>query len=227
MPKHESDHPSAEDTPRSYDVVAERYAQEFGDELAVKPVDRALYALFAELVHDLEPGGTVGDVGCGPGHVAAHLAGLGLDVVGVDVSPGMISVARRRYPDLRFEVGTFTDLPADDGEWAGAVAPYSLIHLDREGRRAAAFELARAVRGWLLVAFHVSDAETPMRAVRHHNEWWGHEVNLDFHFLDPDEVTADLGAAGFSVVSRTDREPWDEVEHPSRRSYLLARHVVD
>ena len=54
-------------------------------------------------------------------------------------------------------------------------------------------------------------------------EWWGHEVGLDFHFLDPAEVAGDLAAAGFTLVSRTDREPWPGVEHPSRRSYLLAR----
>ena len=43
------------------------------------------------------------------------------------------------------------------------------------------------------------------------------------HFLDPAEVAADMVAAGFAVISRTDREPWPEVEHASRRSFLLAR----
>jgi SAM-dependent methyltransferase len=205
----------ADETARSYDAVADRYAREFGGELAGKPVDRALYAMFAELVRAVDPRDTVADVGCGPGHVTAHLAGLELQVVGVDASPGMIAVARGSHPGLRFEVGTFAALPVRDGEWAGAVAPYSIIHLD----------LARAIRtgGWLLVAFHVSDAEREAGAVRHVTEWWGHEVSLDFHFLDPAEVAGDLAAAGFTLVSRTDREPWPGVEHPSRRSYLLAR----
>ncbi|MGH8823822.1 MAG: class I SAM-dependent DNA methyltransferase [Jiangellaceae bacterium] len=212
-------------TQRSYDAVADRYAREFGDELADKPVDRALYAMFAELVQALHPTAAVADVGCGPGHVTAHLAELGLEVVGVDASPGMIAVACRSHPGLRFEVGTFAALPANDGELSGAVAPYSIIHLDRDGRRAAAAELGRVIRprGWLLVAFHVSDAEHPVGTVRHLAEWWGHEVSLDFHFLDPTEVAADLAAAGFTLVSRTDREPWPGVEHPSRRSYLLLR----
>jgi SAM-dependent methyltransferase len=215
----------ADETARSYDAVADRYAREFGGELAGKPVDRALYAMFAELVRAVEPRATVADVGCGPGHVTAHLAGLELQVVGVDASPGMIAVARRAHPGLRFEVGAFAALPVRDGGWAGAVAPYSIIHLDRGGRIAAATELARAIRtgGWLLVAFHVSDAERTAGAVRHVTEWWGHEVGLDFHFLDPAEVARDLAAAGFTLVSRTDREPWPGVEHPSRRSYLLAR----
>jgi ubiquinone/menaquinone biosynthesis C-methylase UbiE len=209
-------------TRRSYDAVAEQYARQIGHELAGKPVDRALYALFAELVGT---GATVADVGCGPGHVADHLASLGLTVLGVDASPGMINVARRLYSKPRFEVGTFATLPADDGTWAGAIVPYSIIHLDRAERRAAAVELARAIRpgGWLLVAFHIDDAENVAGSVAHLTEWWGSEVDLDFHFLDPVEVSTDLADAGFTLMSRTDRQPWPGVEHQSRRSYLLAR----
>jgi SAM-dependent methyltransferase len=210
----------------SYDAVAERYAEEIGEELIGKPVDRALYRCFAELVRELSGAGRpVGDVGCGPGHVCRYLAGLGLPVVGVDVSPGMVAVASRRHPHLRFEVGSFDRLPASDGEWAGAVAPYSIIHLDRPGRRVAFAELARTVAagGWLLVCFHVADAESGPGQVRRLTDWWGTAVELDVYFLEPAEVAADLDAAGFAVMSRTDREPWPSVEHQSRRSFLLAQ----
>lgn len=214
----------AESTARSYDAVARQYAEQIADELAGKPVDRALYAMFAELVGT---GAKVADVGCGPGHIADHLTGLGLDVLGVDASAGMIGVARQRYPAPRFAVGTFAHLPAATGEWAGAVVPYSIIHLDRQARRDAAVELARAIRpgGWLLVGFHVADAEHPTGSIAHVAHWWDTEVDLDFHFLDPAQVAADLAAAGFRLMSRTDREPWPGVEHPSRRSYLLARRT--
>ncbi len=206
---------------KSYDAVARRYAAEIGGELAAKPVDRALYQLFAELVG----AGTVGDVGCGPGHVAAYLAGLGLTPVGVDPSPGMIEVARERYPELDFALGSFAELPVADGGWAGAVAPYSIIHVAEPDRPAAWAELARAIRpgGWLLVAFHIEDADRPAGSTHHLTEWWGHEVDLDFHFLDPARITAELTEGRFALVSRTDREPWPDVEQPSRRSYLLAR----
>jgi SAM-dependent methyltransferase len=210
----------------SYDALAERYAEEIGDELIGKPVDRALYGCFAELVRELSGAGRpVGDVGCGPGHVSRYLAGLGLPVVGVDISPGMVRVARLRHPHLRFEVGALAGLPAGDGEWAGAVAPYSIIHLDRDGRRAGFAELARAVAagGWLLVSFHVSDGEADAGQVRRLTSFWDTPVELDLHFLDPTEVATDLGAANFTVMSRTDREPWPDVEHQSRRSHLLAR----
>jgi SAM-dependent methyltransferase len=209
----------------SYSAVAGRYAEELGDELATKPIDRALYAAFAELVGEVARADRpVADVGCGPGHVTAHLAERGLPTLGIDAAPGMIEVARRRYPELPFLVGVFDKLPVADGGWAGVVAAYSLIHLDRDGRRRAFAELHRAIAagGWLLAGFHVSDAEHPTGAVERVRSWWNIDVDLEFRFLDPVEASADLAAAGFTVMCRTDREPWPGVEHPSRRSYLLA-----
>ena len=59
---------------RSYDSVAEVYAAGFRDELAAKPLDRALLACLAE---QAEHGAPIADLGCGPGHVAAWLTGRG------------------------------------------------------------------------------------------------------------------------------------------------------
>jgi ubiquinone/menaquinone biosynthesis C-methylase UbiE len=206
----------------SYSRVARRYAEEIGTELPGKPVDRALYGLFADLVG---PGAVVGDVGCGPGHITRHLADLGLRPAGVDASPGMIEVARERYPELPFTVGTFAELPVADGAWAGAVAPYSIIHLDADGRRTAFASLRRVIvaGGWLLVAFHISEDGYASGESMHVEQWWGESVDVTFHFLDPAVVAAELAGAGFTILARTDREPWPGVEAPSRRSYLLAR----
>jgi predicted TPR repeat methyltransferase len=41
---------------------------------------------------------SAGSLGCGPGHVGAHLRELGLDGFGVDLSPGMVAEARDRHP---------------------------------------------------------------------------------------------------------------------------------
>ena len=66
-------------------------------------------------------------------------------------------------------------LPVDDGGWAGAVAPYSIIHVPVEARSAAWTELARVIRpgGWLLVAFHIETADRPPGSTGHVAEWWG------------------------------------------------------
>lgn len=49
------------------------------------------------------------DLGCGNGALAGILAQSGHRVVGVDVSPDGIEIARRRYPGLDFRVGSVYD----------------------------------------------------------------------------------------------------------------------
>lgn len=116
------------ETRAAYDTVAVDYARLIPD-VVEGPLDRGMLAAFAELVG---PGRPVLEVGCGTGRITAHLRGLGLDVAGVDLSPGMVEVARRRYPELRFEVGSMAELAAPDGGLAGLVAWYSIIQLPPE-----------------------------------------------------------------------------------------------
>jgi ubiquinone/menaquinone biosynthesis C-methylase UbiE len=212
----------------SYDRVAKRYAEEIAGELAGKPVDRALLRCVHELVQELEEvtgEASVADLGCGPGHIAAHLAAQGLPVIGIDISPAMIDVGTRRYPEVGFRVGSLTTLPATDGEFAAAVALYSIIHLRPEDRALAFAEMYRVIRGggWLLVGFHASPPEGQQGDIMHADEWWGERVDLDFYYLDPAGIEAGLTAAGFTVMARTDRQPWPGVELQSQRCYLLCR----
>ncbi|SDD49362.1 Methyltransferase domain-containing protein [Geodermatophilus telluris] len=133
-------------TRAAYDAVAHDYADLPRDELAGKPLDRALLAVLAEQVQR-RGGGPVGDLGCGTGRVAAHLAGLGLDVVGVDLSPAMLRVARRDSPGLPLAVGTLAALPLADGVLAGALAWYSVIHTPPALLSGVCAELRRVLAG--------------------------------------------------------------------------------
>lgn len=204
----------------SYDTVAATYAELFGDELAGKPLDRALLAAFAETVR-----GPVADVGCGPGHVTRYLAARHPDVVGIDLSPRMVEIAREHAPQLPFTAASMLALPVPAAAWAGAVAMYSVIHLNPAERTRAWDEFARVVRpgGHLLVAFHVNDPDTAIGASRHLTSWFDEAVDVDVQFLDPDAVERELTGAGFAIAARLDRLPDSAVEHPSRRCYLLAR----
>jgi SAM-dependent methyltransferase len=205
----------------TYDAIAGAYHRQFGDELDGKPLDRALLMGFVELVG----AGTIADVGCGPGHVTRFLAKQHPDVVGVDLSPGMIGVARDRAPELSFIVGSMLCLPATDAVWAGAVALYSIIHLTADERATACRELARVIYpgGWLLIAFHVDSPEFATGEFNHLTSWFGESVELDGYFLEPTDVVAQLEAAGFVLMAKVERQPAPEVEYPSRRCYLLAQ----
>lgn len=208
----------------SYDAVAKQYAEEIGDELNYKPVDRA----WLGCVVDLAAGGIIADVGCGPGHVAAYLAAQGARVVGIDISPGMIEVASSRYPMIDFEVGSLLSLPVEDSRWSAAVCAYSILHLAPRERPVAFAELARAIEpdGWLLLSFHIDDSEHESGQVEHLTRWWNEAVDLDFHYLDPDVIAEELERNGFTVMAITRRRPWPAGEHPSRRCHLLAQRTI-
>ncbi|MGW0562531.1 class I SAM-dependent DNA methyltransferase [Streptomyces sp. NPDC003016] len=200
---------------RSYDTVAEEYAARLHDELAGKPLDRALPA---SLLEQTEPGTAIADLGCGPGHVAAWLAGKGARTVGIDQSAGMVEAGRRRFAQVGFRKGDLLELPAEDGEFGSAVAFCTIIHLAPGDLRRAFEEAGRVLRpsGLLLLSFHIGEE------VRHLDEWWGHAVDVDFRFLEPAHVIGLLEAAGFTVEMHMERTHYaHEVE--TRRAYLLAR----
>ncbi|KUI28022.1 hypothetical protein AU196_05575 [Mycobacterium sp. IS-1742] len=205
----------------AYDAVAAAYDAALADELDAKPLDRALLTAFV----DLTGPGLICDIGCGPGHITRFLAQRHAEVLGLDLSPAMIDIARRRAPGLSFTVGSMLNLTVADNAWAGAVALYSIIHLAPSERSAACHEFARVLRpgGWLMLAFHVDSPEFAAGAVNHLTSWFGQRVELDGYFLEPDDVVAQLVAAGFTVRARLEREPLDGVEYPSRRCYLLAQ----
>ena len=90
--------PQRNDTQDSYDRIADEYARQIYGELAGKPLDREVLDRFAAR---LRGRGVVCDIGCGPGQIGRYLADRGLDVVGVDLSPGMLAQAAALNPDGR------------------------------------------------------------------------------------------------------------------------------
>ena len=200
----------------AYDTVAQDYADLLRDHLAGSEFDRAMLGVFAEQVAR-RAGGPVGDLGCGPGRIAGYLAGLGLEVVGVDLSPGMIEVARREHPAVRFEVGTMAALPFADGALAGALAWYSVIHTPEERQGELYAEFARVVRpgGILLLAFQVGED------VVHLTHAYGHDLDLHTRRQHPDRVEERLVEAGFTVTAQLIRQAVPPEKSP--QGYVLAR----
>jgi SAM-dependent methyltransferase len=201
---------------RAYDSVAAEYARRFSGELAHKPLDREILRRFADGVR---PGGTVYDLGCGPGQTTAFLHSLGVPVRGLDLSPGLLEHARRLNPEIPFDEGDMLALPYPDRSAAGVLAFYSIVHFSLPELQAALAGMHRVLEpgGRLLLAFHVGEERV------HVEELLGEPVSLDFSFFMPDAVRSGLIEAGFAEVETVTREPYPDVEYPSRRAYLLAR----
>jgi len=131
----------------------------------------------------------------------------------------MVEQARRLNPGIEFRQGNMLSLDIEDGAWGGIVAFYSIIHVPRTEIAVALAEMKRVLRpgGLVLLAFHVGDETL------HLDEWWGQQVSVDFHFFRPEEMADSLRAAGFEIEEIVEREPYPDVEHQSRRAYILAK----
>ncbi|MEV4173854.1 methyltransferase domain-containing protein [Nonomuraea sp. NPDC049709] len=147
------------DTTRTaYDAMAVRYAEFFRDQLADKPLDRALIDTFVDLVK-ASGAGPIADLGCGPGHITAYLHARGVPVLGIDLSPGMIEQARSEHPGLRFEVGSMFALDLADGSIGGVFSHHSIIHTPPEQVHEVFDEFARVLApgGHVLLSFPATD----------------------------------------------------------------------
>lgn len=203
-------------TRASYDAIAVDYDELARAELAGKPLHRAMLAVFAELVR--ARGGPVVDVGCGTGRNTAHLHALGLDVSGIDLSPGMLEVARRNHPELRFAEGSMTGMDLPEASLGGIAALYSTIHVPLELLPGVftAFRRALAPGGQVLVVFQAGEEPS-----LHLDEALGHAVSLDFHRRSHERIAGLLEEAGLVVHTSAVREP-EETER-SRHAYVMAR----
>lgn len=205
---------------RSYDQIARRYAAHFCDELERKAFDRVML----DWLIDRTRGGTVCDLGCGPGHVAAYLARRANSVVGIDISSEMIRQARARHEKIAFYQANMLGLNETSASlFTGIVSYYSIVHLRCDQLSDAFTEMHRVLtpEGWLLLAFHVGDER------RHFSEFLGQTVNLDLQFFLPAQVNSTLEKTGFRVTESILREPYAGAEVETQRAYIWAQRLQD
>ncbi|MFN8017327.1 MAG: class I SAM-dependent methyltransferase [Acidimicrobiales bacterium] len=204
----------------SYDSLAIAYAEQLVDELDRKPFDRWILDRLAGLAD----GGPIADAGCGPGHVAFHLAQAGAEVTGFDLSPAMVREACKRFPGLAVEVADLHHLPVPSGGegWAGIAAWYSLVHLPGDELPLAVSSLVAVLRpgGWLGVAVHAGGE------VRQVTELWDVPVELDFVFHEPADVIDAFEDAGLEDVEWYLRAPIPGAEADTERLYVLGRRPL-
>jgi len=147
------------------------------------------------------------DVCCGPGYGAGQAAKRGLDAVGIDLSPAMISQAQQRFPSAEFRVGDAEQLEFDDGSFDAVVCPFGVLHLPEPDKAfAEAFRVLRSGGRYALTVWCAPDKAEflglAMTATSAHADM---AVPLPpapplFQFADVGFASAALERAGFSGV---------------------------
>jgi SAM-dependent methyltransferase len=156
-------------------------------------------------------GARVLDAGCGTGRVAIELSRRAFDVVGVDVDPSMLAVARRAAPHLTWlERDLATLNPAELGAAFDVVLlAGNVVPLLESGTESAALKrLAACLRtdGLLVAGFGLDVAHLPLEEV---------PVTID-------DYDASCARHGLSPVARF--STWDGTPFDARAGYAVSVH---
>lgn len=208
--------PTALDATRSaYDAVAADYARLLPDASAEAAGDLDLIARLADAV---PAGGRILDAGCGTGRMVGHLASLGhYAVEGVDLSPGMVALARASHPAAGFTVADLAALPFPGGTFDAVLAWYAIIHTAPEDLAGVVAEFRRILRPHapVLLGFQAGSGPRTIRRA------YGHDVELVAHLHDVGHIAGLLERHGFTVDDAVRRRARPSERHP--QGFVLAR----
>lgn len=156
----------------------------------------------------LDESWTVGDLGCGTGHVADLLAPFVGHVIAIDESTAMLAAARRRlahHATVEVKAGALDALPLDDGVLDAAVMMLVLPYLDAPG--AAIAEAARVLApGGRLVVLDL---------LPHEREEYRHEMGHERLGVSEDEFAGWCAAAGLGAPRMHALAPDPQAKGPS------------
>jgi SAM-dependent methyltransferase len=109
----------------AYDKDAASFAKEWHEQPAPVDLQDIVRRFFIK-------GGATADIGCGSGREVAWLNANGYPVAGFDASEGLLTEARRRYPDLKFVDAELPDLAGVVAEmYDNVLCETVIMHLDR------------------------------------------------------------------------------------------------
>ena len=138
----------------------------------------------------LPQGSDILDLGCGPGHMSAHLRDAGHNVTATDASAEMAAVAQKNY-GITVEVAGFADLN-DENAFDAVLASFSLLHAPKADMPTHLAAIKRATRpgGRFVIGLKTGTGEKRDRLGRF------------YAYYTDAELTGLLEKAGFIVTDR-------------------------
>jgi ubiquinone/menaquinone biosynthesis C-methylase UbiE len=176
-----------------------------------------------------QPGARIADLGCGSGIFTDMLKRKGFMPVGVDLSPGLVARAQRKYPGVEFIVGDVEALPFADASLDGVLLSGIVHHLPDPSK--CAREVLRVLKpGAIFVAFDPNRLNPFMYLYRDRSSpfYSNKGVTENERPVMPREVRQVFESAGFVVAQDfLSGLHYRYVASPAARVILPAYNMAD
>jgi ubiquinone/menaquinone biosynthesis C-methylase UbiE len=203
-------------TKKSYNKAAQKYYDLFYNELDKKPYDKEFIDTYLGYFN-IDP--VICDMGCGPcGHIADYVFQKGIDIIGIDISEKCIEIAKKRLPDIQFELGDFSRLKCSNDFYDGLISYYSIIDTPKIFINIILKEFNRILKknGLLLLAVKEGSGEG------YQNELLGIKTKIYFSLFTEEEIKIFLEDNGFEIIKMQKRNPYED-EIKINRIFSISR----
>src|SRR3989344_6253364 len=143
------------------------------------------------------------DAGCGHGRDVAYLTDYGFDVIGIDISDGLLEEAKKRAKG-EFKKMDITDMKFKDGEFDGIWSCATLLHLKKEDIPKVLKDFNKILKKDGVLFINVKEGVG--EEIRKKKEY--NDLPRLFVYYSISEILNLVKEAGFEVInSFTDKDP--------------------
>lgn len=138
-------------------------------------------------INSIKSGGTVLDLGCGPGNSSAMMQNAGLNVHASDCSQKMVDIAKNKFnvDAIKAEFKELSEINLYDGVWAN----FSLLHAPRSEMLSNLKKINRSLKkkGYLHIGLKIGNGEKR------------DALGRQYIYYQPKELKSLLISAGFTI----------------------------
>ena len=138
-------------------------------------------------INSIKSGGTVLDLGCGPGNSSAMMQSAGLNVQATDCSQKMVDIAKNKFnvDAIKAEFKELSEIDLYDGVWAN----FSLLHAPRSEMLSNLKKINRSLKkkGYLHIGLKIGNGEKR------------DTLGRQYTYYQPKELKSLLISAGFTI----------------------------
>lgn len=173
----------------------------------------------ADFVKLLKPGQKVLDAGCGHGFNADYMTKKGLEIIGVDLSPEMIKLAKKQNPKIDFQMADMRELEYPNHSFDAIVASFSLIHLPKKDVPEVFKKFNQFLKPGGLIYIGIQEGKSrELMQPSHYNK----NDRLFLNIMSQAELASLLESAGFKIIKKYFRK-FTKKELPFNKVAMMAR----